>query len=52
MARDVTLYVRITDSGAKAVDSMRGDWSRSEYVRQALARAIKAGLRGPQGTDL
>jgi hypothetical protein len=50
--RDSTLTCRIEQDSSQAIDSLRGGWSRSEYVRQALADAVKAGKRGPKASDL
>jgi hypothetical protein len=48
--RHVIYTVRLTSEGLAALDERRGGWTRSEYVRRALALAIKANLRGPTGT--
>lgn len=48
--RGTVLQVRIKASGAAFIDSNRGKWSRSEYVRRALQIAAAQGLRGP-GVD-
>jgi hypothetical protein len=52
MSRDSTITLRLAAAGLAAIDSLRGGWSRSEYVRQALAAAVKAGMRGPKRVDL
>lgn len=54
MARDESISLKVSAEGLAALDRARGQWSRSEYTRQALARAINgvppgepAKLRGP-----
>lgn len=42
---------RIGESGLAKVDEHRGAWSRSEFIRQALAYAVKKGLKGPEPTQ-
>jgi hypothetical protein len=52
MPRTERLDIRVSEGDLKAIDSLRGGWwSRSEYVRQALADAIKSGKRGPEVAD-
>ena len=46
--RDTTVAVRFTENGVAKVDEMRGAWSRSEYIRQAVAFAVKHGKVGPE----
>lgn len=46
--RNTVLQVRVTDDGASEIDKRRGAWTRSEYVRQALARAVRSNLSGPE----
>jgi len=51
VTRDAMIRVRVSEAGVEQLDKARGQWTRSEYIRQALARAIKGGktepLRGP-----
>lgn len=42
------MHVRLSKSGLHKIDEKRGSWSRSEYLRQALALAMKQGLKGPE----
>lgn len=49
--RPVRCAVRMTEAGAELIDERKGTWSRSEWVRQAIALAVKQGLRGPGGED-
>lgn len=49
-AKDATLGLRLTSDGVTAIDERRGQWSRAEYVRKALALAIKHNLTGPKET--
>lgn len=46
-ARGEAVKIRLTRSGLDNIDSRRGQWPRSEYIRQALALAVKHNLRGP-----
>lgn len=46
--RDHVLQVRITSDGLAAIDERRGQWSRSEFVREALKLAMRKGLNGPK----
>ena len=43
-----TVPVRFTPPGVAKLDEMRGSWSRSEYIRQAVALAAKQGMKGPE----
>lgn len=45
--RDVYVPVWLSTQGAAVLDAKRKGWSRSEYIRQALNRAVNAGLEGP-----
>jgi metal-responsive CopG/Arc/MetJ family transcriptional regulator len=42
------LHIRLAESGLTKIDEVRGEWSRSEYVRQALRYAIKNDMKGPR----
>lgn len=46
--RKVMVPVRFTRAGVRNLDRVRGDWSRSKYIREALSFAVKGGLRGPK----
>lgn len=46
--REKIVNVRFTDAGLKTLDKFRGSWSRSEYIRRALAYAAKDGMKGPE----
>jgi metal-responsive CopG/Arc/MetJ family transcriptional regulator len=48
--RNVT--VRLSKQGVEKVDALRGVWSRSEYIRNATATAVNAGVRGPKVAGL
>jgi hypothetical protein len=50
--RSVIVTTKMTQGGSDAIDSRRGGWSRSEYVRQALALAMRHGLRGPETDEV
>ena len=43
---------RISEEGLKKIDELRGQWSRSEYVRQALHQAVLSKITGPEKTKL
>lgn len=45
------MAVRFTKAGVDKIDEMRGAWTRSEYIRRAVARAAKEGLKGPEQVD-
>jgi hypothetical protein len=45
--RTSTVPVRFTEEGVARIDEMRGSWTRSEYVRRAVAQAVKQNKRGP-----
>lgn len=47
--REEQIGVRLLPEGLEAIDKMRGNWSRPEWMRQAAALAIKQGLKGPNG---
>lgn len=40
----------MSTKGLRAIDANKGAWTRSEYIRQALNRAIKQGFTGPAST--
>lgn len=42
------LHVRLAKTGLDKIDEARGTWSRSEYIRRALAKALREGLKGPE----
>lgn len=42
---------RIAQPGLDAIDEARGAWSRSEYIRRAVAKAIREGMKGPREPD-
>lgn len=42
------VHIRLAKRGLDRIDEMRGSWSRSEYIRQALAYAMKHNLKGPE----
>lgn len=42
------MHIRLSKSGLRKIDEKRRSWSRSEYIRQALALAMKNGLEGPE----
>jgi hypothetical protein len=46
--RDVYVPVWLSQLGANTLDEKRGTWSRSEYIRQALNKAVTSGLQGPK----
>jgi hypothetical protein len=48
--RTVYLPLRLTEAGAREIDTRRGTWSRSEWVRQAISLAARQGLTGPPST--
>ena len=45
--RDVYVPVWLSQQGVAVLDQKRRGWSRSEYIRQALNKAVTAGLEGP-----
>ena len=47
-ARAHQVNMRLTAEGLTKIDQLRGGWSRSEYVRRAIALAAKEGLEGPK----
>lgn len=47
-SKDQFLGARITTAGMEKIDELRGSWSRSEWVRQALRRAAEAKMSGPR----
>lgn len=47
-ARSGYLPLRVAPSLLAWIDAQRGTWSRSEYVRQALALAHRHNLTGPK----
>ena len=49
--RGETIHVRLSDSGLAALDEFRGSWTRSHYIRQALAYAVKNGMKGPEEVE-
>jgi len=46
--RDQYVPVWLSQQGAAVLDEKRGTWSRSEYIRQALNKAVTSGLQGPK----
>lgn len=46
--RAETIHVRLTAEALDRIDVLRGSWSRSEYIRQALALAVKQNKQGPE----
>jgi hypothetical protein len=48
VTRERFIGIRLTTKGLENLNAARDGWSRSEYVRQALAFAVKGGLRGPK----
>jgi hypothetical protein len=46
------VITRVKPAGLAKINELRGEWSISEYVRQALGLAVKQGLRGPRKVDL
>lgn len=46
--REKIVNVRFTDAGIESLDKFRGTWTRSEYIRRALAYAVKNGMTGPE----
>lgn len=46
--REKVVQVRFTEEGVATLDKIRGSWTRSEYIRRALAYAAKNGMRGPE----
>lgn len=42
------IRVRTTQQARDAIDSLRGGWTLSEYVRRATADWVKRGVRGPE----
>lgn len=40
--------LRLSPQGVERVDELRGSWSRSEYMRRAIAAAVKNGMAGPK----
>jgi Arc/MetJ-type ribon-helix-helix transcriptional regulator len=47
-AKRENVTVRLTPKGIERLDSLRGAWSRSEYIRQAIAHAAKNNMKGPE----
>lgn len=45
------INLRLSESGIAKLDEVRGSWSRSEYIRQAIKYAIEENKRGPQKDD-
>lgn len=45
--RDQQMNLRLTADGLAKIDEMRGGWTRAEYVRRAVAYAVKQGKKGP-----
>jgi metal-responsive CopG/Arc/MetJ family transcriptional regulator len=43
VARNETLAVRLTEAGLAKIDEARGSWSRSEFIRRAVAHYIQHG---------
>lgn len=48
MTEKQQLHLRLAQSGLEKLDEMRGEWSRNEYIRQALRLAIQQNMRGPE----
>ena len=48
VAREKIVGIRFAPGGLDKVDELRGAWSRSEYIRAAVAYAVRNGLRGPE----
>lgn len=44
--RSVMLTVRTTPGAAQRIDELRGDWSRSDWLRRAMEEAVRRKL-GP-----
>jgi hypothetical protein len=42
------VVVRFSAAGVDKVDELRGAWTRSEYIRRAVAYAAKNGMKGPR----
>ena len=39
--------LRVTTDGVAAIDKLRGNWTRQEWIRQAMRHAVTIQLAGP-----
>lgn len=44
--RDVTIQVRMKATGVAKIDELRGELTRSEWIRKACAKAVHEGFTG------